>query len=400
MDKILYFDCYSGISGDMTIGALLALGIDKDEFLQKLKDIKISGYRVKIQEKMVNGIKGTDFDVILDKSHSLYDKKRGKNHHRNLKDINQIIDKANIKDEAKALSKTIFNKIAVSEAIIHGKSINQVCFHEVGAIDSIVDIIGSAVCISMLTPAKIYSSPLHLGSGTIDCAHGTIPIPSPATLEILKNAPVYSTGVKGELVTPTGAAIIKSLVDEFIPIPQMTIEKIGYGTGKKEYEIPNALRVILGFEMTSSYHKSEKLMILETNIDDMNPEIYSYLLPLLLKKGALDVYLTNIIMKNGRPGGRGSALCNLEGSQALEETIFKETTTLGIRKRLVDRSCLERKTITLNSPFGKVRAKAAYQDGKILRISPEYEECEKIAKKTKMALGEVYNLLVKRSFDQ
>ncbi len=396
MGKILYFDCFSGISGDMTIGALLDLGIDQKEFRQKLGRLNMDGYRLEIKKKLAKGISATDFDVILETKHT----EHGHHHdHRNLENIEKIIDSSDLDEAVKTMGKKIFNKIAVSEAKIHGKSIDEIHFHEVGAIDSIVDIVGAAICISMLKPDRILSSPLHLGTGTVKCAHGIIPVPAPATVDILKETPVYSTGVKGELVTPTGAAIITSLADDFIPLPPMTIEKIGYGTGKREYEIINALRVFSGTEATSEHKGSKKLMMLETNIDDMNPEIYSYLVPLLLDKGALDVFLTNIIMKKGRPGVMLSVLCKPESYFEFEQIIYEETTTLGIRKQMVDRDCLERKTVTLSTQFGELEAKAAFKDGKLLKISPEYEDCKRIAEKNGLAIKDVYNILVKEILD-
>lgn len=291
-EKILYFDCLSGISGDMTIGALLDLGVDKDKFLKELEKIKIDGYKLEIKRAQKNGITGTDFKVILEADHShdhdhhhehkdshnhenshhshehdhTHDHNHEHNHnhnshshhshegsghshdhhHRNLHDIEKIIDDSELGERVKALSKKIFSYVAHAEAKIHDKPLNEVHFHEVGAVDSIVDIIGAAICIDMLKVDKIYSSPLHTGTGFVKCAHGRIPVPAPATLEILKGIPIYSTGVRSELVTPTGAAIIKALATDFIPLPEMIIENVGYGLGKKDLEITNVLRVSLG----------------------------------------------------------------------------------------------------------------------------------------------------------
>lgn len=237
MTKILYFDCLSGISGDMTIGALLDLGIDKELFLEELKKIDMKGYELEIKKEQKNGITGTDFNVILNHHH---------HEHRNLNDIEEIINNSQLKASVKDLSRRIFRLVAEAEAKIHNKSIEEVHFHEVGAIDSIVDIIGAAICIDLLEVDEIYSSPLHLGTGFVNCAHGNIPVPAPATLEILKDVSVYSQGVRSELVTPTGAAIIKTLAKEFKSLPEMSVERIGYGLGKKDLEITNVLRVMLG----------------------------------------------------------------------------------------------------------------------------------------------------------
>ncbi len=276
---------------------------------------------------------------------------------------------------------------------VHNLPIEEVHFHEVGAVDSIVDIVGTAICMFMLKADSIYSSPLHLGSGFVKCSHGLIPVPAPATVEILKGIPVYSTGIQGELVTPTGAAIVKTLATQFTNLPAMKIEKTGYGTGKKSYGIPNALRVFFGQEISLKQLQPEELYLLETNIDDMSPEIYSFLFPLLFKKGALDVYLTNIIMKKGRPAVMLSVLCEPKNQAGLKNIIFMETTTLGIRQRIIRRDSLERKTITLDTGFGRIKAKAAFKDGRILRLSPEYEECKRVAEEQGIPLRKVYDLL-------
>lgn len=382
MANILYFDCFSGISGDMTLGALLDLGIDQRELFGQLDSLGVDGYELKTTKKQISGITGTDFNVIINKTKT--------HHHRHLADIETIIDKGKIDNEAKDLAKQIFEVIARSEAKIHGKSIKEIHFHEVGAVDSIVDIVGAAICISLLKPDKILSSPLHLGSGTITCAHGVLPVPAPATADILKGVPVYSNGVKGELVTPTGAAIIKSIVSDFGPLPAMTIEKTGYGTGKMQLETPNLLRVFWG---KASIGAGEELVLLETNIDDMNPEIYSYLLPLLLEKGAMDAYLTNIIMKKGRPGVILSVLCESANIKSLEELIYTETSTLGIRHIKLKRSCLDRVQSTIQSEIGPVTVKSAYKEGKHLKSAPEYEECRKLAQKKGLPLKTVYELI-------
>lgn len=249
-ERILYFDCLSGISGDMTIGALLDLGIEKDDFLEELKKINIEGYDIEIKKGEKNGITGTDFEVILEEHHHHHHDHNGHHHshhnHRNLHDIEKIIDDSNLNDNIKSMSKKIFKYVAEAEAKIHGKSLDEVHFHEVGAIDSIVDIIGTAICIDMLKVDKIYSSPLHIGTGHVKCAHGVIPVPAPATLEILKGIEVYSKGIESELVTPTGGAIIKALAEDIVSTPMMEIEEIGYGIGYKNLEITNVLRVMIG----------------------------------------------------------------------------------------------------------------------------------------------------------
>lgn len=243
MEKILYFDCFAGISGDMALGAFLDLGIDEHYFIEELSRLHVDGFRLEIQSSMKKGITGTDFAVILE--NSSHDHAHS-HHHRNLFDIEKIIDDSGLKAAVKELSKKIFRLVAEAEAKIHGKSLEQVHFHEVGAIDSIVDIVGVAICMDYLGMPAVHTSPLHVGSGFVRCAHGVIPVPAPATLEILKGVPIYNQGVRAELVTPTGAAIVKALSSSFGDIPAMEIEKVGYGLGKKDLEIPNMLRIYLG----------------------------------------------------------------------------------------------------------------------------------------------------------
>jgi len=315
--------------------------------------------------------------------------------HRHLRHIKHLIDTSSIDSKAKDLSTRIFDCIAQAESKVHNRPIEEIHFHEVGAVDSIVDIVGTGICLSLLDIDTVCSSPLHLGTGFVKSTHGTIPVPAPATVEILKGIPVYSTGIKGELVTPTGAAIIKTLAREFISLPPMTIDKIGYGTGKKKFKIPNALRVFLGSSDAEATVDTRKLVVLETNIDDMNPEAYSYLVPKLLENGALDVYLTNVIMKKGRPGVVLHLLCQPEDYPKFEETLFRETTTLGIRKSIVDRHCLDRKVVPLDTRFGQIQIKAAYKNGKFLKASPEYEDCKKIAEEQQLPLKEVYDIIAR-----
>ncbi len=397
MMKILYFDCFAGISGDMTIGALLDLGVKHELFLEEINKLKLDGFKIEIKKKTSNSIQGTDFSVIMNN-----DKKEHSHEHRNLDDITKIINSSNLNDNAKKISLSIFSKIAIAESEVHGVPVEEIHFHEVGAIDSIVDIVGTAVCIDILRPDKIVSSPLHLGTGTIKCAHGILPIPAPATVKILKDVPVYSTGVKGELVTPTGAGIIKTLTNEFSNLPQMKIDKTGYGTGKRDYGvtngITNVLRVILGNAGDVSENlykkvpnsKAETLVMLETNIDDMNPEFFSYIVPKSLEQGALDVFMTNIIMKKGRPGTILNVLCKETDTEKFYNFILNETSTFGVRVYPLERYCIDRKIITIDTQYGKVNVKAGLKDGKIIKISPEYEECRRIAEKNNVPLQVVY----------
>jgi hypothetical protein len=424
MSKVLYFDCFAGISGDMTLGALLDAGADQQYLRSELAKLNIGGFTITASKKTRRGIAGTDVQVKLparsmhpaDKSccsqadhHHCHDNGHSHMHshpepgmfdeplqdpdktrhdhklHRNLNDIETLIRASSLNDKVKATSLKIFNRLARAEAQVHLRKITEVHFHEVGAVDSIVDIVGTAICLDYLGIEKIWSSPLHLGSGFLQCAHGTLPVEAPATMALLEGVPVYSTGIKHELVTPTGAAIITSLAEAFQPIPELVIKRVGYGVGDGEIEIPNLLRVILAEQAPSS-----ALLLLESNIDNMNPEFYSHLFPLLLEQGAVDVYLTPIIMKKNRPGIILSVLCPALSADKLEETIFAETTTLGVRRMAVNRHCLQREVRRVKTRYGEAQVKVAIRDGRILRASPEYEDCSRIAKAKQLPLQEVY----------
>ena len=384
-NKVLYFDCFAGISGDMTVGALIDLGADEKELLRCLDSLHLHGYRIEIKKALKNGISGTDFNVIIEEEHS-HHSHHHHHHSRNLSDISEIINSSALDSSVKELSLKMFHEIAVAESKIHAKSIDEIHFHEVGAIDSIVDIVASAICLNMIKPDKIISSPLNLGEGTVECAHGVFPVPAPATAEILKGIPVYSSGIKKEMTTPTGAAIIKCISTEFSSFPAMKIFSTGYGLGKRNLEVPNVLRAVIG---ETDY--SEKKMMIETNIDDMSGEIYSYLMNKLFESGALDVFIAPVIMKKSRPAHVLSVLCDSGKVDALEEIIFTETTTFGTRRYEVERSELERTISKVKTSYGEISVKKGYLNGKYLKFSPEYDECSEAAKKHGVPVREVYN---------
>jgi uncharacterized protein (TIGR00299 family) protein len=295
--KVAYFDCFSGISGDMILGALVDLGVDVDYLKGQFKKIDISGYDIKAKKVEKQHIHGTKVDIVI----------KEKQRHRSLKDINELIDKSGLDKEVKQSSKKIFLKVAEVESKVHNIYINKVHFDEIGALDSILDVVGAVIGLKKLNIEKVYSSHLNLGRGFVECSHGLIPVPAPATAEILKGVPVYSTNVDAELVTPTGSAIITTLTNDFGPMPLMRIDKLGYGAGKADFQHPNLLRIFIG-DLVSTYDTDFTNMI-ETNIDDINPEIYSYLVQKLLDHGALDVFLTNIQMKKSRPQTRCQTQC-------------------------------------------------------------------------------------------
>jgi uncharacterized protein (TIGR00299 family) protein len=300
-----------------------------------------------------------------------------------------MIDNSSLNDNVKHLSKKIFRIIGEAEGKIHGRPLEEVHFHEVGAVDSIVDIVGTAICIDALKPDKIVFSRIPLSKGFVKCAHGLFPLPAPASLEILKDVPVYFTDVKFELVTPTGAGIVKALADGFEDSGDMVIEKIGYGLGKKTYEKPNVLRTYLYSEKKKL--TADKVVEIDTNIDDMTGEQLGYVMEQLLEAGALDVYFTDIQMKKNRPGVKLSVLCSQDKQQNITKLLLTHTSTFGVRFAELDRDILDREFIDIQLRYGKVRCKVGKLDGRTVKIVPEYEDCKKIAKENSMPISQVFN---------
>ncbi len=391
--KILYYDCFSGISGDMNLGAMVDLGISGEYLEEELKKLNLHGYQLKIYKANRRGITGTKVDVLLDEHHH-----RNQHHHhhdhRNLSDIRHLIEESGLNDRVKRWSMEIFMKVAEAEAKIHGKSIDEIHFHEVGAIDSIVDIVGAAICRDKLGVDKIICSPIEVGSGFVNCAHGRFPVPAPATAEILKNVPIKSGDIPCELTTPTGAAIAVTFAEEFTAKKDFKILKTAYGIGERDNEIPNVLRVFMG-EISGSCCQDEyqKAVLIETNIDDMNPEIYDYVIKRLLKNGAMDAYLIPVIMKKNRPATKISVLCREEDADKMANILFEETTTLGIRKYSVERKMMDRKVVTVETPYGQVDIKLGIYNGKVVKFKPEYDQCKKLAEENNLPLNKVYEIV-------
>ncbi len=421
--KVLYFDCFSGISGDMTLGALLDLGIDKAAFLAELEKLKVDGYSIEIKNKLKNGISGTDVHVVLEETghheddeehqygeiHHIDHHHHGEHEHthedahehthnhnseRNLEDIEHIINHSELRPRAKSMSTKIFREIARAEAKVHGKGINEVHFHEVGAVDSIVDIVGSCICLDLLGIERIFASELHEGKGFVKCAHGLLPVPVPAVMEMLCSSkiPLITEDIPFELVTPTGLAIIKTISSGFGKMPPMSIEKTGYGMGKRETGRFNALRVVMGSLYQQDMIPNDEISILETNIDNMSPEIMGYTMEKLLDSGALDVYYTPIYMKKSRPSAMLTVLVKCGEEKKISDIIFSETSTLGIRISHSQRFCMDRELVKVNTQYGDVRVKVA-NIGDIMKFAPEYEDCRSIALKTGMPIKEVYELV-------
>lgn len=396
--KILYYDCFSGISGDMNLGVMMDLGVPLDYLLGELKKLKIGEYEIKVTSDKRKGIGGTRVEVVV--GSGISSRRSRKTQDRTFKDIAQIIKKSSLSAKVKKVSLDIFTKIAVAEGKIHGHKTDDVHFHEVGAVDSIIDIVGAAVCLDYLRPDRIISSPVQVGGGFVKCAHGTLPVPAPATVEILKGIPIKSGAVPFETTTPTGAAILAVTVDTFTEELFFTPQKIGYGIGHRDTEIPNVLRAYIGdmqtgtgFDETDDTEKHTALLV-ECNIDDMNPEIYGDVMEALFAKGAQDVFLTPGIMKKSRPAIKISVLCDEKDRMAMEEVLWLRTSTFGLRYQRVSKSMLKRDFSTLSTKLGDVSIKNGYYHGRKIKSKAEYEDCLKLAKEKGVGVKEIYDFLV------
>lgn len=391
--KIAYFDCSAGISGDMCLGALVDAGVKLETIERGLKGLPVTGYKLRSKSVTRAGIAATKVDVILRQE------KGGRGQEaRTWDDIKNIIDSSELPVKIKQKGLKIFRRLFDSEGKVHNNKYDNTHLHELGAVDCIVDIFGTLISLDALGIDKVYASAVNLGSGKVKTEHGMLPVPAPATAEILKGTPVYSSGIPFELTTPTGAVILSEIATGFGDTPMMNIKAIGYGAGQKDFEaFPNALRVFTG-ESTShkaSYDNHPKVVVIETNIDDMNPQIYGHVMELLFKAGALEVYLTPVIMKKVRPGIVLTLLCTEEKKAVLTEIIFRETTTIGIRFYEASRLVLERETKEISTGYGKVKAKISRMPNGITKLSPEYEDCRRIAKKHQIPLIDVMRLIHK-----
>ena len=396
--KVLYFDCSSGISGNMTLGALMELVDDPDYLQKELKKVHVDGYHLHVSKTKKNGITGTYVDVHLEADHHHHhdhdhDHEHHHDHHhhdhRNLFDVNKIIDEADIDLKAKELAKKIFLKVALAESKVHNETLENVHFHEVGAIDSIVDIIGTAILITKIAPDKIMSSVVNDGHGFVQCAHGMISVPVPATSEIFAASDVMfrQIDIDTELVTPTGAAIIAQLAQSFGTMPAMKVNKIGWGCGTKDLKIPNVLKVLCG----TIEENQDEILVIETNIDDCSGEILGFTMEQLFAQGALDVFFTPIFMKKNRPAYRLSIACHPQQLKAMQDVIFKHTTSIGLRYRREQRTILNRQNTAVMTPFGEVRGKVIDFDGSRY-VYPEYEDVKAIAQKQGLSIRDVFDI--------
>ena len=390
--KQAYFDCFSGISGDMTLGALIDLGTPVEWLQNELSRLPLNGFHLTVTPMMRNGIQATFVSVEVEDS----------GHSRDYKTIKSLLAGCPLSDAVKSRSLTIFERLARAEAGIHDCAPDEVHFHEVGGVDAIVDIVGTALCLEKLGINQVISSRIPLGSGFVDCQHGKLPVPAPATIEILKDVTVYGTDVACELVTPTGAAIITSLAESFGPLPPMRVEKTGYGAGQRELaDRPNLLRIITGSPAaTDDGLSTDEIIILETCIDDMNPELFGYIMERLFSDGALDVYWIPLHMKKNRPGTMVQVLCEQAGKDRLIQRLLSETTSLGVRYYKAKRKLLAREQVTIQTSFGEIQVKRVMHPDGRERLVPEYDVCREVALKLNLPLQVVYDTIAREAAEK
>ncbi|MFQ5843334.1 MAG: nickel pincer cofactor biosynthesis protein LarC [Thermodesulfobacteriota bacterium] len=379
--RVCYLDCFSGISGNMVLGALIDIGLPKSILLEEVAKLGVEPFDIEVKRHERMRIYGTHVKVRV---------REGDGPQRSYREIKRMIEESPLDQPVKDRSLDIFHRLAAAEAKIHGEKIDEVHFHEIGALDSIVDVVGTAVGVNHLAIERVFASRIPVGSGFVHGHHGRLPVPAPATLEILKGIPIYSSSLNEELVTPTGAAILTSLSGGFGNIPEMRIERVGYGVGDRVFEeIPNVLRIILG--EGEGPREGDRVWVVETDIDDMSPEIYGYLMEKLPEAGALDVTFTPIQMKKNRPGTTIKILCHEAEVNMIIDTLFRESTSIGVRLYPVRRAKLSRRIEEIETKYGTVRLKISTDNGgRIINIMPEYEDCKRIAETMGIPLKEVY----------
>jgi len=378
--KIAYFDLISGASGDMILGALIDTGLPEHKLTEGLDALKLDDFKLQVNRVNKNGFSATKVDVIVNDDVP----------ERHLPDIEKIIFQSDLSGHIQQKAIAIFRRLGIIEAEIHGTTLDQVHLHELGGVDTIVDVVGTLLGLEMLGIEKVMASPVPLGRGFVKGAHGQIPLPAPATVALLEGVPVVGNELMVETVTPTGAVLLTSLAAKFGPIPEMTLQSVGYGAGGRDLPIPNVLRLFIGEHGTISGIQTGMLVLLETNIDDLNPEIYAHVMEMLFSAGALDVYLTPIHMKKNRPATQLSVLCQEQDSFKMHEILFLETTTLGIREMSIRRHSLKREIQKVETPWGTVRVKIAHLPNNKIKAAPEFEDCRKLAAESNIPLREIY----------
>lgn len=377
--KTLYLDCFCGISGDMFVGALIDLGADLERLRSALASLQVPGFEIAAERVLKKGVTAAQFRVIQDTT----DKP-----HRHLRHILEIIERGDLPASVREASAATFRRIAECEAAIHGTTVEKIHFHEVGAIDSIVDVVATHLALHLLGVDRVVASPVNTGSGTVQCAHGLMPVPAPATVLLLEGVPSYGSECPYELTTPTGAALIAQVAAAFGPMPLMVPERIGYGSGTRDLpDRPNVLRGVLGTESSAQQHP---ITVVETNIDDLLPELMPPLIEALLEAGARDAFLTPLYGKKGRPAFMVTALCDDDKLVAVADAIFENSSTLGLRIRTESRLCLEREWETAVTAWGTVRLKIGLWNGKVRSRAPEFEDCRKVAEAAGVPVMAVY----------
>lgn len=400
--RIAYFDCFAGISGDMILGALVDAGLDWEQFKSDLAKLSVAGYQLEKEKVVKKGISGTKVHVLTEEGHV----------HRHLQDVQNIISNSALPDIVKEKSIKIFTRIAEAEAKVHQTSIERIHFHEVGALDAIIDIVGSVIGLWRLGIDEVYASPVHTGTGFTECAHGLMPVPAPATMELLQGVPIYSRDIEKELVTPTGAAILTSYCQKFGGMPTMRVTHSGYGAGQRDLAIPNVLRLSIGEKeepvgYDGDFHHSSKgdvhqgqALMMEANIDDMNPEFYDYLINKFLKAGAMDVFLRKIQMKKNRPGIVLSILLHRHQLEMFYQMIFAETTSIGVRVYPVTKYMLPYEIRTVQTKLGQAKVKIARYQNDVRNVAPEYEDCRRLAEEQQIPLKKVYDIVKYEAYQQ
>jgi uncharacterized protein (TIGR00299 family) protein len=429
--KVLYFDCFSGASGDMVVGALIDAGVPLAEIRSALGSLAIDEEMVWTERVQRAGLGATKFQVrgeqlpehshphvhdhADDHEHHHHEDDRPSNgsathghqvseqtaphhSHRTLADISSLIDGSKLSGAGKDRAKSLFARLADVEGTIHGTAADTVHLHEVGAIDSIVDIVSAVHALELMKVDRFVASPINVGSGTIRSAHGLYPVPAPATIRLLEGAPIYAGHQRAEMVTPTGALLVTAYASAYGPIPAMTLKKIGYGAGAREFdETPNVLRILVGDADATA--PSHSVVVIEAEIDDMNPQIFGVVMDRLLAEGALDVFYTSIQMKKSRPGTLLSVIASPSTRERLTATIFRETTTIGVRYREMRRECLDRETVSVSTRFGEIRFKIARRDGEVLNASPEFDDCVRLAERAHVSVKDVQAAATKAWLD-
>jgi len=386
--KIAYFDCFSGAGGDMIAAAMLDAGLDAKFLKDQIATLCIKDLKIEIAPTKRGGFKALSFIPVIAEQHA----------HRKLQEIIKIIQNSGISEEAKKLAIKIFEKLADAEAAVHGREANEIHFHEVGAVDSIVDIVSASVGLDYFRKqglGKIYCSTISVGGGTIKSAHGLLPVPAPATAELLKGVPIAYGPIEAELLTPTAAAIMTTIVNKFCELPAMKIEHIGYGAGTLESDkVPNCLRLIMGEEVTPDAETTDSVYLFEINIDDLSGEVIGYVSEQLLNTGVLDVFTAPIYMKHSRPAVKLSVICKIEDGQKIERFLFEQGITFGLRKQIVQRSKVAREFVTVKTEYGDIKVKIGKHDGRVVTSKPEFVDCVKASQKHNVAVKLVYDAAI------